>query len=770
MKIYFAENKLVYDVKGSKKPDVTRTPESGANAPQVAPETKEDKKAKLDKKYQDAKDKLKDKAKDLVGALRQNMNVEMFSEGIDSVKKLRERIKSAPISLIEKLEDKYPGLTLAAFTTNMNDADKLDIKNWSSDAIYSKFKEKTKYKMNFLGNSEAEDKWGLADMLSITMRKVTKYEGGRENLKRMSARRIGLKGQNKAKRGFYDNQGYMAIHTGDVFEFENSNPEFKEQFREKEGNKYKEINEKSYEKYDKSKYSKEDSNYLDKQNKNWSFVTKRPSVSREQIIAIREKIGSLEGLSAQERIKKVVEYLTKPENNIGARHCGDWVDRVYAIAGVKRKQTIYQNLDYAFVNGDKSKGWKPETDPSRYDCRIEGKHASDKMLDNLEVGDWVWINNRNKYDYAGNHSGIFLGWVDKPARKARIASWFSNTGGGQKIRVYNFKNMPVTAIHKPTQVDDSLPDTEPKPKPKSKPPESAANLPDASKRDMVARGSTPFAIRMGYRLTKEENDWYTSARREAYAIGKMDIKQRMDIMQQKYKLMDALKYSAQMVGLKKKDWNYFIALNDAVLRVESNYNPYDFNSRKKGGTREVALSTAAGEYQILNSVWRDFKKYSENSKRGKILRSQLKKYGIDPEMLMKLDFSAPRPEFATPFERCAAHNLFMFRYSRILSKLESVDNIFDKLRTTDGRMRRSWMRAVYLYWRNGPGGAAAFIRNLRDGIPLPETESEMRDYFDNHLHPTDWQKRRGYSDFKSVMRTTQKFGDRFQQNLDQLGA
>jgi hypothetical protein len=765
----FSENRLVYkENKGSKKPEVKQKPETVQVAP-IKPETKDVQKAALEKKYQNAKDKLKGPTKDLIGSLKQNMTIEMLVKDIDSVKKLRESMKSAPIGTIEKLEDKYPGITLVAFTKNLKDAEKLDFKNWSSDKIYSKFKEKTKYEVDFLGNSEAENQWGMSDMLGITMRKVTKYEGGNVNIKRISQRRVGLKGQNKDKRGYYDNHGYMAIHTGDVFEFENSNPEFKDMFREKEGNRYKEIDEKSYEKYDKSKYAKEDSDYLEKQQKNWNFITKRASISNEQILAIREKIGNLKGLSAKERLQKVAAYLTKPENNIGARHCGDWVDRVYAIAGIKRKQTLYQNLNYAFIDGDSKKGWKPETDPSRYDCRIEGKYASEKMLDKLEVGDWVWINNRNKYDYAGNHSGIFLGWVGKNSRRAKIACWFRNKPGGQKITTYNFRNMPVTAIHKPTHVDDTL--SEPNPEKKgTSPKESAGQLPDASKRDMVARGSTPFAIEVGYRLSKEESDWYDSVNREAYRLGRMNINQRLAILQERYKLMDALKYSAEMVGVRKKDMNYFIALNDAVLRVESNYNPYNFNNRKKRGTREITLSTAAGEYQILNSVWNGFKKYSENSKRGRYLRAQMKKYGINAEMLMKIDFSAPRPEFATPYQRCVLHNTFMFRYSRILSTLESVDNIFDKLRTTDGRTRRSWMRVVYLYWRNGPGGAAAFIRNLRAGIPLPESEDEMRDYFDNHLRPTDWQKRRGYRDFKSVMKTTKIFADRFQQNLDQLGA
>ncbi len=562
MELLFSETKLVFkDHKGTQKPEVQREPE-------VSPKQKKSKKEKIEKKYKQTKTEISERTQESMTALRQNMTLEMFAKGINTVKRLREKISRAPIGLIEKIEDKYPGITLAAFTSNLEDKKKLDLKNWSSDEIYSNFKEKTKYKIDFLGNDDAEKKWGLADMLSITMRKVTKYERGNGNLKRVSFRRTGLKGQNKPRRGFYDNRGYMAVHSGDVFEFENSNPEFNNLFREKEADKYKEIDEKSYGKYEDSKYAKQDREFF--------------------------------------------------------------------------KET--------------------------------------------------------------------------PRRE----------------------------------------------------PEREAYIPDASKRDMIARGSTPFEIRPGYRLTKEEYDWYKSARREAYRIGRMDINQRLDILQQRYNFRDALDYAADMVGIRDKDKKYFIAMNDAVLRVESNYNPYNFNARKKAGAYEIALSTAAGEYQILNSVWKEMRKFSENSRKGKYLRRQLKKYGINPDMLMKIDFNAPRPEQATPFQRCIAHNLFMFRYSRILKRLESIDNIYEKLRTTEGRTRRSWMRAMYLYWRNGPGGAAALIRNLRRGIPLPETKQEARDYFNTYLRSGDWQKKRGFNDFWTVMRVTKKFADRFQQNLDQL--
>ena len=421
------------------------------------------KKADLDKNLKDKKNKLKGKTKDLMSALKQSTKVEMFVKGVESVKQLREKIKSAPIGMIEKLEDKYPGLTLAAFTTHLKDSFKLNIKGWSSDAIYSKFKPNTKYKINFLGNQDAEDKWGWADMASIEWRGMTKYEGGNANKKRVSKRRIGLKGQNKAKRGCYDNRGYMAIHTNDEVMYHSVESKFKTQFREKDGDKYKEVNAKSYELYAKSKFASEDTKFMEKNKSNWTFISKRPSITPQFIREVRAKIGPLTGLSIPQRIAKVARYLAISENNIGGRHCGDWVDRVYAIAGVKRRKSIYANgLKYALVDGDRKKGWKPKSDPSRYDVRLSGPraYASDRKLDQLQVGDWVWINNRNRYDYAGNHSGIFLGWEgDKKDRRAIIACWFGNKKGRQKITTYNFKNMPVTNISRAVEVDESLPDS-----------------------------------------------------------------------------------------------------------------------------------------------------------------------------------------------------------------------------------------------------------------------------------------------------------------------
>ena len=244
----------------------------------------------------------------------------------------------------------------------------------------------------------------------------------------------------------------------------------------------------------------------------------------------------------------------------------------------------------------------------------------------------------------------------------------------------------------------------------------------------------------------------------------MDIRQRWEVQQERFRMMDALKYSAQMVGIDQRNFNIFWAMNDAGQYVESGYNNYNFNKRRVGRNYKVVASSAAGEMQILSGVWRGARKYQDPK-----FARQFARVGIDHSMYQGLDLSAERPEYGTPYQRVVLHNLFMFRYSRLMGRLETMDRIYDHIREQGGRMKESWMRVGYLYWRNGPGGAAAFIRNLRRGIPLPRNEEERRDYFENHLTDNDWQKRRGYADFRMVMMVTQKFAGRFRKNMNELG-
>lgn len=737
-------------------------------------ETKAQKEARLAKeKLEKAKKVVVDKTKKLKSSLRQNMSVEMLMQGIDNVKQLREKMRGASIDMIEKIEDRYPGISLAAYTTHLNGSKKLDLKNWSSDKIYQLFKPGARYKVDFLGNDDAEQKWGLADMLDITMRHVTKYEGGNINFKRESVRRVGLKGQNKAKRGFYDYQGYMAIHTGDVFEFDLSNPEYKDLYRKKPDGTYKEIDEESYRKYAASKDAQKDHEYIEKKLKDRMFITKRSSISREKIIEIRKKIGGLEGLPPGQRVTKVAMFLTRPENNMYARHCGDWVDRVYAIAGITRKKTHYMNLSYAFVGGNRRNGWKPEGDKSRRDCRIEGVFASGALLNRIQSGDWLWVNNRNRFDKAGNHSVIFLGWVNKKKRIARVASWYGNAKGRQKISTYNFNNMPVTAIRRATQATDILP--EPR---RSRFTSTAEDYEAAKKKmegsdksEMATKGMTPFIVKRGYRMTPEERTIYMRESKEARRLSKMSMWDRLEIMQKRYKLKDALDLAFRALRLKEKHRKYFMAWSDATMYIESRYNPIAVN-RRNG---KIALSTATGAYQILNSVWKSTcDKWFRDTKKARRYRRWYNRrvpeeYKIDFDLFKDIDFNQPLPGLATPYQHAIFHSIYVFKGSRMYKGSMAFDEVFDKLQSgsLSPEMKYSYQAYLYNNWRNGHGGAKVFLQMMKRGIPFPRNKAEAREYFEQM--PNCWQKRRGFGDFATLVRACSVFVRRFNKNLREQG-
>ncbi len=107
--------------------------------------------------------------------------------------------------------------------------------------------------------------------------------------------------------------------------------------------------------------------------------------------------------------------------------CWDWVQYVYHKAGVKRN-LLYVDLGYAGL-----------------DC---GKHhASPAMMDQISAGDLIFYNNKNTADEHGNHSVIFLGWIDREKGTAQVASGFYDNPG--RIHEVNLIKKPVTFIGKP---------------------------------------------------------------------------------------------------------------------------------------------------------------------------------------------------------------------------------------------------------------------------------------------------------------------------------
>lgn len=297
------------------------------------------------------------------------------------------------------------------------------------------------------------------------------------------------------------------------------------------------------------------------------------------------------------------------------------------------------------------------------------------------------------------------------------------------------------------------------------------HMSERNKQELISRGSMPFEVRVGYKLTPEEYRWYRGTQREGQRLSRLSMNQRWDILEERYNLRHAVNYAAEMLGISQANFKMFFAFNDAILRTESNYNPFCINTVRDGNTLRCARSTAAGEYQIVHGTWgkgRTRRAFFGNSSNADRNRRGLSRIGIDPELVANINLDSPRAEFATPHQRAIFFNFYFVRYSRALGGLESIDNIFDNIRNTRGKRRDSWIRLMYTYWRNGPGGAQALVRNLRNGIDLPKTRDEAQDYFDKHLNSNDWQKKRGFLDFWNLMKATNVFKRRFNKNMSEI--
>ena len=134
-----------------------------------------------------------------------------------------------------------------------------------------------------------------------------------------------------------------------------------------------------------------------------------------------------------ERILRAIDDAI--EQKIRGDNCWDWAEKVYVMAGLSvpsKKNVVYSSV-------------------GTYKGRSCGNHcASDALLDSLQPGDWIFINNKNKRDPEGNHSVLFMGWEDREKRIAKGADC-AIQGGTGKINLKNLKDKPVTAIIKPIE-------------------------------------------------------------------------------------------------------------------------------------------------------------------------------------------------------------------------------------------------------------------------------------------------------------------------------
>lgn len=135
-------------------------------------------------------------------------NIEKKIEKVEDLRRLS-------ISELFTLESKYEGILFYAFTDFVEGSEKVNFDRW--DKWYRDPKEGEKFKINFQGNQEAYNKLGAADILPPSVRGITLLPGGSESGKRVSTRRVGLKGRrDNDGSGFFDKRGYIPIFTGDV--------------------------------------------------------------------------------------------------------------------------------------------------------------------------------------------------------------------------------------------------------------------------------------------------------------------------------------------------------------------------------------------------------------------------------------------------------------------------------------------------------------------------------------------------------------------------
>ena len=303
--------------------------------------------------------------------------------------------------------------------------------------------------------------------------------------------------------------------------------------------------------------------------------------------------------------------------------------------------------------------------------------------------------------------------------------------------------------------------------------QAKASLAGSDKSELAARGITPFTVQMGYRMTPEERSVYMREYKEARRLSKLSMEERLSVMQDRYRLKEALERVFKALRIDRRHKDRFYAYNDAVMYIESRYNPIAVN-RRNG---KIALSTATGAYQILNSVWKSTcDKWFRDTKKARHYKKYYNnkvppKYRIDFDALGDIDFNQPMPGLATPYEHAIFHNVYAFKGSRLYKGVMAFDEVFDRLDAggLSPEMKYSYQAYLYANWRNGHSGAKFLLQLIRKGIPFPQNKEQARDYFDNHM-PQCWQKRRGFRDFYTLVRACGAFVGRFNKNMREQGA
>lgn len=164
-------------------------------------------------------------------------------------------------------------------------------------------------------------------------------------------------------------------------------------------------------------------------------INKKPAQATKgkKTVQVKPNIENKEVGTAAEKVAKTALKLTKEGRK--AAHCWDFCRQVFVTAGMKSR-LIFKTYN-------------------KYKGRNCGKlHAKpDFVKKNLSKGDHIFINNQNSYDRYGNHSAIFLEWVDKNNMIAKVANV---RGAGKKatISTFNLRENPITLIAKPIAMSE----------------------------------------------------------------------------------------------------------------------------------------------------------------------------------------------------------------------------------------------------------------------------------------------------------------------------
>lgn len=164
------------------------------------------------------------------------------------------------------------------------------------------------------------------------------------------------------------------------------------------------------------------------------------------------------GTASQKALNTAMEVANDAYNKglSGASCCWDWVTKIYEKAGVKRKQ-VFSSL-------------------GKYEGQNCGEaHAGEEEYASIQPGDHIFYNleTKREADYAekmklyaegklkkkpelkkavdsrGNHSAVFIKWIDESNKIAQLASGSHGTKWKLHDNPVDFNKMPVTRIFKP---------------------------------------------------------------------------------------------------------------------------------------------------------------------------------------------------------------------------------------------------------------------------------------------------------------------------------